>query len=210
MTGDDPHATDYDFAGKYEESNPIARLLLDGFYGGVAALLRQARAREALEVGCGEGFSTARVRDLLPADVTLRAVDVEQRLVEAARRRNPAVPVEQASIYGLPDADASVDLVICMEVLEHLDRPADALRELARVSARWLLLTVPREPIWRGLNLARGKYPRDLGNTPGHLQHWSSRGFVRLVSCVATPVAVRRPLPWTQVLASVAHGHGGR
>jgi len=59
---------------------------------------------------------------------------------------------------------------------------------------------VPREPIWRALNLARGKYVRDLGNTPGHLGHWSRRGFLELLGGRLEVVAVRTPLPWTMAL----------
>ena len=43
--------------------------------------------------------------------------------------------------------------------------------------ARALLVSVPREPLWRGLNMARGAYMRDLGNTPGHVNHWSKRAL---------------------------------
>ena len=38
---------------------------------------------------------------------------------------------------------------------------------------------MPREPLWRGLNMARGAYLKDLGNTPGHVNHWSKRSFHR-------------------------------
>ena len=56
--------------------------------------------------------------------------------------------------------------------------PEATLAEMARVARRHLLVSVPREPLWRGLNMARGAYLRDLGNTPGHVNHWSKRAFV--------------------------------
>jgi len=59
---------------------------------------------------------------------------------------------------------------------------------------------VPREPIWRILNMARGKYWRALGNTPGHLQHWSRSGILGLLAEHFEIVEVRTPLPWTMVL----------
>ena len=60
--------------------------------------------------------------------------------------------------------------------------PEHTVAEMARVAKRWLLVSVPREPLWRGLNMARGAYWKDLGNTPGHLNHWSKRSFVALLS----------------------------
>jgi hypothetical protein len=62
---------------------------------------------------------------------------------------------------------------------------------------------VPREPLWRGLNLARGAYVQSLGNTPGHVNHWSRRGFVRLLARHGRVIEVRSPFPWTMLLVAV-------
>jgi len=89
---------------------------------------------------------------------------------------------------------------VACEVLEHLEDPEPALVALARVTRHHLFASVPREPLWRVLNLARGRYLGRLGNTPGHLQHWSRAAFVRLLSRHFVVRALRTPLPWTQVL----------
>jgi hypothetical protein len=90
-------------------------------------------------------------------------------------------------------------------VLEHVPDPQRTLAEMARVARRHLLVSVPREPLWRAINMARGAYLRDLGNTPGHVNHWSKRGFVSLLSRHGTVEEVRSPLPWTMLLVRV-HG----
>ena len=77
------------------------------------------------------------------------------------------------------------------------------LREMARVGRRHLVLSVPREPIFRCCNLVAGRYVRDLGNTPGHLNHWSRGGFIRFVSQVAEVREVTSPFPWTCVWATL-------
>jgi hypothetical protein len=71
---------------------------------------------------------------------------------------------------------------------------------MARCARRHLIVSVPREPLWRGLNLARGAYLLQAGNTPGHLNHWSKRSVVRLLSRYGEVVQARSPLPWTMVL----------
>ena len=79
-------------------------------------------------------------------------------------------------------ADGEFDLATAIEVLEHVPEPEATLAEMARVARRRLLVSVPREPLWRGLNVARGAYLRELGNTPGHVNHWSKRAFAALLS----------------------------
>jgi hypothetical protein len=52
-------------------------------------------------------------------------------------------------------------------------------------------------------NMARGAYLRELGNTPGHLNHWSKRSFVSLLSRYGKVEHVRSPFPWTMLLVRV-------
>lgn len=137
---------------------------------------------------------------MLPPEANLKASEFDPDLVRLAQQRNPNVRVSQESIYQLNHETASSDLVICLEVLEHLTDPSAALKELARVSRRYVMVSVPREPLWRVLNLFRGKYIRHLGNTPGHIQHWSVWGFCRLVQPSFHVLEVRKPLPWTILL----------
>jgi SAM-dependent methyltransferase len=110
------------------------------------------------------------------------------------------ITVREASIYALPYEDDEFDLVVCCEVLEHLDDPAMGLGEVARVAFDRVLVSTPWEPVWRALNMARGKYLRDLGNTPGHLQHFSRRGLMRLAERRLRILECRTPLPWTILL----------
>ena len=196
-------ATAYDYGSKYAHASLPERLVLGNFFRTAGAMIRRLDIASALEVGCGEGYSTRRLSRLLPPGTRFEASDVEQRLVDATRAQNPAVPVSSESIYRLQRETNAVDLVICLEVLEHLENPAAALRELTRVSRRYLLLSVPREPLFRAINMARLKYVKALGNTPGHIQHWSASQFQRLVAHYAEPVKTRRPVPWTLVLARV-------
>jgi 2-polyprenyl-3-methyl-5-hydroxy-6-metoxy-1,4-benzoquinol methylase len=194
--------TSQDFRSKYTKTNALTRRMLDGFFRAVNESIAGLDIGSALEVGCGEGFSTARLREMMPK-ASLRACDVEQRLVEQAKRRNPGIPIERESIYDLPYARGSFDAVFVMEVLEHLDDPQRGLAEVCRVSKRWVIATVPREPIWRMLNFARFKYVTALGNTPGHLNHWTSKRFCDFVGHFTKIRACRKPLPWTVVLGEV-------
>jgi SAM-dependent methyltransferase len=198
-----PAAEPQNFRDKYEKSGLIGGWLIDRFYAAIGGLVAglQPPPASAFEVGAGEGFSTLRLAPMLPQDCRFVSSEFEPELARRARQRNPGVAIGTQSIYALEQGDASADLVICLEVLEHLEDPARGLAELARVARRALIVSVPNEPLWRVLNCARGKYWSDLGNTPGHLNHWSPWAFERFIATRCEVVARLQPLPWTVVLA---------
>ena len=70
------------------------------------------------------------------------------------------------------------------------------------LAERAVLVSTPWEPLWRGLNMARGKYIRELGNTPGHIQHFSKRALIRLAQRHIRITERRDPIPWTVLLGT--------
>ncbi len=190
------------FYDKYRSRNPIHKSLLAGFLKHARRLLDVAAPANIVEVGCGPGDLAARLfgRSTNP-DVDYAGVDICEQQVQLARSRYPEFRFAGASAYHLPFDDDTVDVVLLCEVLEHLDDPAIALSEAFRVSREFILISVPWEPVWRVLNVLRGKYWSKWGNTPGHIQHFSRRAIRDLVSRQFDIVAVRHPLPWTMILA---------
>jgi len=192
------------WSDKYTTRNAVAGLLVSGFENSVRALLAQVTSNERsiLEVGCGEGYST---RLLAETGLPIRAVDWSNQVIEEARSLHSHLSVhfEVHDMHQLSAQQDSADLVVALEVLEHVDDPHWTMGHLVALARHWLLVSVPREPIWRLLNLARGRYLGRLGNTPGHVNHWSTRRFVQFVGLYAEVVLVRTPLPWTVLLARV-------
>jgi SAM-dependent methyltransferase len=189
-----PTGNTYD---KYASKNPIERRLMAGFFAALDDSLPDRAPGTVLEVGVGEGEVSGRLRALYPAAAIVGADLPDPALAGEWRQRG--IVGLFADIAHLPFTSKSFDLVMAIEVLEHVRDPAAALGELARLSRGHLVLSVPREPIWRAANLARGKYVASLGNTPGHIQHWSRRRFVELVGSQLDVVSVRTPFPWTMI-----------
>jgi len=186
---------------KYRTPNPIARWLMQGFLGAFDSLVANVPLSSALEIGCGEGELSIR---LARRGFRVRGCDISADIVEEARTRARDANVE-ATFWAQPIetidiAAEAAPLVVCCEVLEHLDDPACSVEILAKLAQPYLLASVPREPLWRGLNMARGKYLGALGNTPGHLNHWSRAGFLHLLQRRFDVIEARTPLPWTMVL----------
>ncbi len=191
-----PTGNTYD---KYGSTNPIERRMMSGFFTTLDAFVDGPAPDRILEVGIGEGIVTGRIRERF-ADASIIGLDLPDDGL-AEHWRSLDLDCAFADVTRLPFPDDSFDLVLAIEVFEHFDDPPEAMREVARVCAGTLVASVPLEPVWRIGNLARGRYVRDLGNTPGHVNHWGKRGFAKLVADRFDVVDVANPLPWTMVRA---------
>ncbi len=193
---------------KYGSTNPVVKWLMAGFEGALAQLFDRADPGSVLDVGCGEGVLTERWARRLGTGRVI-GIDLDDPKLAgewASRRRANLQFLTIDERAPLPFARGEFDLAAAIEVLEHVPDPDWTLREMARVARGHLLVSVPREPLWRALNLARGAYVRRLGNTPGHLNHFSKRSFVSLLGRYGELVQIRSPFPWTMLLVRL---HGG-
>lgn len=193
---DTPTGNSYD---KYSAGNPIERRMVRRFLATLDEMLPREAPRRVLEVGVGEGEIAARVHERFPeADVV--GIDLHDPDLAAEWVRRAHIGAF-ADVAHLPFPDGCFDLVLGIEVLEHVPDPVRALTEMRRVGSNSLVLSVPREPIWRLANMARGRYLSDRGNTPGHVNHWSGRAFRDLVDGFFEVHVTKTPFPWTVVSA---------
>jgi 2-polyprenyl-3-methyl-5-hydroxy-6-metoxy-1,4-benzoquinol methylase len=186
---------------KYGSRNPLVRRVMEGFERSLEELLDRADPASLLDVGCGEGVLVQRFARQLSSSRVV-GVDLEEASIQTGWSDHTADNLEYRTLDGgeLPFAPGEFELVSAIEVLEHVPDPERTLKEMSRCAERHLLVSVPREPLWRALNMARGAYWSELGNTPGHLHHWSRRSFVELLRRHGEIVEVRSPFPWTMLL----------
>jgi 2-polyprenyl-3-methyl-5-hydroxy-6-metoxy-1,4-benzoquinol methylase len=186
---------------KYGSTNPVVRRLMDSFERTLDELMARAEPHSLLDVGCGEGVLVQRWALAMP-DMRVVGIDLEEESIQAgwAQRTAPNLEYRTMLAEDLPFAENEFELACAIEVLEHVPDPEYTLAEMARCAERYLLVSVPREPLWRMLNMARGAYIAQLGNTPGHLNHWSKRSFVKLLARHGEVVEARSPFPWTMLL----------
>ncbi|MFP4025857.1 MAG: class I SAM-dependent methyltransferase [Thiohalospira sp.] len=190
------------FSEKYVSKNPISRGLINNFSKSLSKLISSIKFYNILDVGCGEGVMLASMQRYL-IDKECYAIDIDYRNIRDAKINFPGGKYSQGSIYELKFDNDSFDLVTCLEVLEHLEDPVKGLSEIQRVARQHVILSVPREPIWRILNMTRLKYWSKLGNTPGHLNNWSKNQFISIIEDHFHIIKILNPLPWTMVLCEV-------
>ena len=183
---------------KYSSTNFLARCLFRKFLKNVIEMVKWTNCSDIHEIGCGEGHLSA-ILSQIP-NTSVRASDFSTKIIREATKNYPSIIFQVRDIYNLDQIHDSACLIVCCEVLEHLKDPEKVLNVLPKISKEYVLLSVPREPIWRAMNIARGNYLKQLGNTPGHIQHWSKSAFLKMLSKRFEIIDVRVPLPWTIVL----------
>ncbi len=193
---------------KYASKNPIAQKLLNNFFQSIADLLhliKNSDINTMTECGSGKGQVTQFIANQIQLDqINSFDISLEDLAISKENNDKDYINFYQKSIYDISD-DEKADLIVCCEVLEHLEFPEEAIKKMARLNGQYYLFSVPNEPIWRILNFIRGKYMRDWGNTPDHCNHWSTKKFKELVSKHLDIIEVRKPLPWTMILAKPKH-----
>ncbi|RKQ90249.1 methyltransferase family protein [Solirubrobacter pauli] len=183
---------------KYDTRNPVVRHLMRRFFAELDALVDPLAPGDLLDVGCGEGRVTEHLAERFAPDARVVGLDRDVPELRAAwaAREAPRIERMTGDAHALPFADDAFDVVTLIEMLQLVTDPPRALDEALRVARRAIVVTVPDEPLWRALNLARGAYVRERGNTPGHIHHWSRAAFADLLAARGEVVSLRRCRPW--------------
>jgi 2-polyprenyl-3-methyl-5-hydroxy-6-metoxy-1,4-benzoquinol methylase len=185
---------------KHATKNPVERYLVCSFEKVLKGLIAESNPKKVLEIGCGEGHVVQIVKDMFP-ECHYTAIDIDSNLLGLAKEKG-ADDTFLSTIESVrfPYDDDSFDLVLMVEILEHLESPLDGLLEANRLCASHIIASVPNEPLWRILNMLRLKYMGSLGNTPGHINHWGKHTFTKLISSQFDLMKIKSPLPWVMIL----------
>lgn len=161
---------------KHESKNPILKFLNKKFYEDLNSLIEKINVKEILDVGCGIGFVTNEIHKKF-RDKKIEGIDIDEKKIQKAKSKFSEIKFSVGSIFSIPKVDNSYELVVSTETLEHLEKPEKALLEITRVSKKYIIVSVPREPYFRIANVLRLKYLGSLGNTPGHINNWPKKDF---------------------------------
>lgn len=185
---------------KYNSKNPVFKYLMKNFMTSLTGFIDNSHNLNILEAGCGEGYLADIITSTLK-NVTYTGFDIEDEIVSKARENCKNGNFMLGSIYELSSfKNQKFDYVILSEVLEHVNEPDKALKTLSELNADKFIFSVPDEPIWRVLNILRFKYLKDLGNTPGHIQHWSKKEFKNLIEEYFRIIEFKSVFPWSMAL----------
>lgn len=186
---------------KYRMRSAPQRFLIRRFASAFHEMFLEAcPVASVLEVGVGEGFLSGYLSEKFPS-TRFTGVDLRDEDLHRLRAIFPRIEARRCSAYDLHTLGERFDLVICAEVLEHLDEPERALDQIVSLGPRAAIFTVPHEPFFLLSNLARGKNVTRLGNDPEHVNHWGVRSFERLLATRFRVERTTTSYPW--ILARV-------
>lgn len=191
---------------KYKSKNPFQVLLVKRFFKEIENIISNIKneIKTSLDVGCGEGHIT---NLLFESGLTnVRGCDFSEMILSIARSEYPELIFYKRNIYDIDKSDSS-DLVTACEVLEHLDEPNVAVKRLAMITNNYCIISVPEEPLFRTLNFLAGKYWKDYGNSPGHINHWSKKTLFELLERHFDIIKFKRSIPWLIILAKPKFKH---
>jgi ubiquinone/menaquinone biosynthesis C-methylase UbiE len=197
------HSGNYD---KYNTKNPLKRLCIKHFEEYLLNKIRFTFANgnldvSVLDIGCGEGFISAEINRHFP-DMKITAIDFDAEAVKKAQNLHGSgggggnIVFQRGDIYNLEFQNNSFDIVLCLEVLEHLEHPEDALKEIYRVCKKHLVISVPHEPWFCLGNLLALKNVSRFGNPADHIQHWTKKSFANFLSVQFADFAIDTSFPW--------------
>ncbi len=185
---------------KHTSNNCLQRWLINNFTNTLIEIIKNLSIENILDVGCGEGFTLAMLQKN-NFGKNLEGIDCSDVAIKIGKDLFPEITMKTGDVYNLPYEDNSFDLVICTEVLEHLEDPKRALQEIMRVSKKYCLFSVPNEPIFKIANFLRGKNISRWGNDIEHINHWSSDKFTKFIGYDLKILVKKTPFPWTMILS---------
>jgi len=181
---------------KHTEETGIRKKLIDNFNARFEQTVALLKPTNVMDMGCGEGFMLKLVQKNAP-EARLTGCDISKQAVDIAQVNvGPEANIFVNDSFTTPLAAGSFDLVICTEVLEHVEQYHQMLAEIQRLAGKYVILTVPHEPWFILGNLLAGRHRSTRGNHPEHINHWNVRSFKKLVNQYFEPVKCFRVFPW--------------
>lgn len=161
------------------------------------------RHRRIADLGCGEGITLEKMAKKFPEKDFL-GVDLSQENIAICK--SFGLDAVYASLYQLPLADRSFDLCLLLEVLEHMDKPEQAVKEAFRVLSDEgrLVMVTPHDRNFLFARLATLKI-KEAFYDPGHVRRWRPTELRKLLAKCGFKVTFEKNIPFFFWQTSLHH-----
>lgn len=185
---------------KYNTANPLKKMLLNAYLNRLNCLVAEHSPHHLLDLGCGNGEIIRYLKKHHPS-YHFVGIDRDSQALQRARQINSTEEFHLLDVNHLePLQERRFDLLLLLEVLEHLPEPEKTLREISRLNFQGIIISVPWEPLFRLAVLLGNFYSweklKSLGRNPHHLQHYSPDTLNKTVSRHFDVTKVIPQFPW--------------
>ena len=150
--------------------------------------------QDILDLGCGEGITLERLIKNFPGR-NIQGIDVMPENVAICESLH--LPARLGNVYHLDCRDSSQDVVLFLEVLEHLSEPETALREIKRIlrpGGRALIL-FPNDRTFLVSRLLTLRF-REAFYDPGHVRQWTIADMAHLLPSLGFRILASKMIPF--------------
>lgn len=156
-----------------------------------------------VDIGCGEGILLEQLIKKFPKK-EIFGIDGEKENIAICKKYN--LDVRFGSVYKLPLEDSSIDCIIFMEVIEHLDRPDQAIREISRVLKKdgIVIILFPNDAMFKFARIATLNIKEAFYDT-GHVKQWTPAGIKKVVRKFGLVPVSKKNLPFVVWPISLHH-----
>jgi len=174
---------------KYDSKHFLVQVMNKAFLKKILSHIEKINPNSILDIGCGEGEFASQILRIYKGEYI--GTDLSSNMLKKAKK---VMPVFKSNVYNL-SLQRKFDLVICLEVLEHLRKPKIALKNIKNVSDT-AIISVPFQKLMSLGNLIRGKYIKTLGRYPDHINSWNYISFKHLLKKYFKKVYIQHVGVW--------------
>lgn len=163
----------------------------------------EPRHKRIVDIGCGEGITLQKAIEKFPGR-NISGVDYSEENIEICKKHN--LPVIRSDAYDLKLPSNSVDCCLFLEVIEHLQRPQEAIDEIHRVlrSGGRAVVVFPNDRTFRIARILTGKW-KEAGYEPGHVRQWVPTDAAAVLSSDRFHMVAAKSIPFVFWPLSLHH-----
>lgn len=185
---------------KYLTRNPVKRCVIEHLIERIIEVVGSIRPSALLDIGCGEGEVIYFLKNFYPK-INAVCIDLSLEALKTAKKIDDRNEYVRADIFYIPLRGNIVDAVICIEVLEHLEKLHEVFEEIKRVIKSHFIATVPNPLVFRLGNLISLKNISNLGEDPEHVHHFTQRSLIKTLSEHFEVKSVENVKMWTLAIS---------
>lgn len=157
---------------------------------------------KVLDIGSGDGYLAKLLTDKKNCDAV--CLDISEVAVNRIRDMGLKALLGSAE-EPLPFKDNEFDYTVASEVIEHIAFSEEAIQEMARVTKKYILLSIPNIAHFRHrLALLSGTFPKQWGISPvEHLRYWSISDFKKMIDSLGLVVVEVRAGSGKKILRDI-------